>query len=390
MFQHITPYAGDPILSLVETFQQDPRSHKVNLSIGIYFDENGQLTLPESVRAAEQHLMVQARAYLPMEGHTGFRGVVQQILFGEQKPNIATVQTLGGSGALKLSADFFKQWFPQSHVYVSNPTWDNHRSIFEGAGLPVSDYPYYDPQTHSVAFDALCDFFQQLKPLDIVLLHPCCHNPTGIDLSPNQWDILLKMIQEKQLIPLMDMAYQGFGDGFEPDTYALHQAIKMGLPVWISYSFSKNMSLYGERVGALSVVCPDVAQAEAVLGQLKYAVRRIYSSPPTRGALIVHEVLNNPSLTQQWQHDVGIMRQRIQSMRQQLVQRLSTHLPEHDFGYLAQQKGMFSYTGLSPKQVARLQNDYAVYLVSSGRMCVAGLNEHNLDYVADCLAQVFA
>lgn len=394
MFQHIEAYAGDPILGLVEQFNNDPRPHKVNLSIGIYFDENGKLPLPAAVQSAEQQLASQARAYLPMEGSAPYRQAVAELLLGSDNPLIAqqrtaTVQTLGGSGALKLGADFLKRWFPHAQAYVSDPTWDNHRGIFEGAGFQVSAYPYYDAETGGVRFGELCRFFHSLPPHSIVLLHPCCHNPTGVDLNPEQWDELLAVIAQRKLIPFMDIAYQGFGSSFDDDAYAIRKAAEMGLSVFISCSFSKNMSLYGDRIGALCVVCPNADEAQLVLGQLKFTVRRIYSSPPVHGALIAHGVLGSPESRRQWQNEVYAMRDRIKAMRQKLFDALSAKLPERDFGYFIKQRGMFSYTGLSAEQVARLQNEFAVYLVQSGRICIAGLNHSNIDYVADALAKVF-
>lgn len=391
MFAHLPPYAGDPILSLMNTFNRDNRSNKINLSIGIYFDQEGKLSFPPTVAQAASEIPNQAYSYLPMEGHAGFRQAVHSLLFDTTitEEYSAVIQTLGGSGALKLSADFLKQYFPQSRTHISNPTWDNHRSIFEGAGFEVANYPYYDPKTSGVNFDALCNYLHALPPQDIVLLHPCCHNPTGADLSPEQWDKVLDIISTNQLIPLMDMAYQGFGGTFEEDAYPLRQAAQLKLPLLAICSFSKNMSLYAERIGALAVLCPDPQQAQTVLGQLQAGVRRIYSSPPVRGALIAHNVLSDPNRRQQWQQEVYAMRDRIQSMRRALFDALSTQLPNHDFAYFIKQRGMFSYTGLSPQQVQRLQDEFAVYLVSSGRMCVAGLNQHNINRTADALATIF-
>lgn len=394
MFEHIDVYAGDPILGLVEQFQQDKREHKVNLGIGIYFDDTGKMPLPKSVATANAMIANQAHSYLPMEGHAGFRQTVSDLLFGEnhvlrQENRLAIVQTLGGSGALKLGADFLKRWFPQSRVWVSNPTWDNHRGIFEGAGFEVGTYPYYDAETISIQLNEMKNFLRGLPENDIVLLHPCCHNPTGVDLSIKQWDDILHIIQEKKLIPFMDMAYQGFGENFEQDAYAIVKAGEMGLPVFVSASFSKNMSLYGQRVGALAVAAPTPAEAERVLGQLKLGVRRIYSSPPVQGGLTAYYVLSNQDLKEKWQTEVYEMRDRIRAMRQKLYAVLQAKLPEKNFDYLIEQRGMFSYTGLNPQQVQRLRDEFAIYLVQSGRMCVAGLNNSNIDYVADALVAVF-
>lgn len=393
MFQHLQAYAGDPILSLVETFNRDPREHKVNLSIGIYFDDAGCLPLPEAVRAAQTQQPVQAQPYLPMEGHAAFRAAALRVLLGNEHPVLqqnraVAVQTLGGSGALKLAADFLKRWYPQSRAFVSDPTWDNHRGILEGAGIEVGTYPYYDPKTIGVRFAELTQFLHTLDSGDIVLLHPCCHNPTGVDLSPEQWDEVLHIIQSRRLIALMDIAYQGFGDDFDRDAYAVRKAADMGLSFFVSSSYSKNMSLYGERVGILAAVCPNAEQAERVLGQLKFGVRRIYSSPPFHGADIAARVLNESSLHRQWQNEVYAMRDRIKHMRRQLHDALSQRLPQHDFSHYVTQRGMFGYTGLNERQVQRLQDEFAVYLLKSGRLCMAGLNSRNIEYVAHAIATV--
>lgn len=393
MFQHVAYYAGDPILSLVEKFVADPRSHKVNLSIGIYFDEQGRLPVLESVRTAEiaRAKEAQPRGYLPMEGLAEYRQAVQRLLFGNDAgilKRIATIQTLGGSGALKIGADFIKKWFPDSKVYVSDPTWDNHRSIFEGAGFEVGTYPYYDAEKINVKFDAMMAFFKTLPANTVLILHPCCHNPTGVDLSNEQWDQVLELIKAQKLIPFMDIAYQGFGDDLEKDAYAIRKAVEMGLSLFVSNSFSKNLSLYGERVGGLSIVCPTEDECRLVFGQLKAGVRRVYSSPPAHGGYVTAAVMNTPELFTKWDHEVAQMRDRIKSMRQKLYDALSSKLPERNFDYFIKQRGMFSYTGLNPEQVQRLQDEFAVYLVSSGRMCVAGLNESNIDYVAQSFAAV--
>ena len=311
MFQHVEFYPGDPILGLVETYNNDSRAHKVNLGIGIYFDESGKLPVLDSVRKAEVKRAADAlpRPYLPMEGLDTFRRAVQNLLFGAGNPalrekRIATIQTLGGSGALKVGADFLHRWFPKSKVYVSDPTWDNHRSIFEGAGFEVGTYPYYDAASGGIRFGEMLAFFLGLAENSIVILHPCCHNPTGVDLTPEQWDAVLEIVQTRKLIPFMDIAYQGFGDDLESDAYAIRKAVAMGLPLFVSNSFSKNMSLYGERVGGLSVVCPNEEEAALVFGQLKFTVRRIYSSPPAHGGYVAADVMNDEKLFALWESEV--------------------------------------------------------------------------------------
>ncbi|HHQ4761710.1 TPA: aromatic amino acid transaminase [Aeromonas veronii] len=395
MFEHVDAYAGDPILTLVETFHKDTHEQKVNLGIGLYYDEQGRIPLLPSVQQAEaQRAAAPApRPYQPMEGAANYRTAVQHLLFGADHEavkagRIATIQTIGGSGALKIGADLLKRYFPTSEVWVSNPTWDNHKAMFEGAGIKVHDYPYYDAATGGVQFDAMIDCLSSLPAKSIVLLHPCCHNPTGVDLSRAQWDRVIALVVEKNLIPFMDIAYQGFGDGLEVDAYAIRAMVAAGVSFFVSNSFSKNLSFYGERCGGLSVICKDAEEASRVLGQMKATVRRNYSSPPTHGGQITAAVMSQPALHAMWIEEVTEMRTRIKGMRQKLFEVLSAKVPGRDFSYFINQRGMFSYTGFTPEQVDRLREEFAVYLVRSGRMCVAGLNSRNVDYVADAMAAV--
>ncbi len=395
MFQHIEPYAGDPILTLNESFGKDPRAHKINLSIGIYFDDAGKLPVMRAVREAESAMLqtIGARPYQPMEGAANYRLAVQHLLFGANHEavasgRIATVQTLGGSGGLKVGGDFLKRYFPQSNVWVSDPTWDNHRAMFEGAGFTVSTYPYYDAATGGLCFDAMLGAIQAIPEQSIVLLHACCHNPTGVDLSAAQWDALIPVLRARRLIPYVDIAYQGFGDGIEADAFAIRKLADAGISFFCASSFSKSFSLYGERCGALSVVCPNAAEAELVLGQMRATVRRNYSSPPTHGGQIVARVLQTPALRAAWADELDAMRVRIQAMREKLHAVLAAKLPGRDFGYFLSQRGMFSYTGLTAAQVDRLREEHAVYLVRSGRMCVAGLNSGNVEATAVAMAAV--
>jgi aromatic-amino-acid transaminase len=397
MFQHLEPYAGDPILGLNEQFQTDPRSHKVNLSIGIYFDDAGRIPVLESVHRAEAQLLAEnaAKSYLPIEGSAACRAAVQKLLFGAgheavASRRIATLQTVGSSGGLKVGADFLKRWFPGVGVWVSDPTWDNHRAMFEGAGLPVHTYPYYDAATGGLKFDAMLAALRQVPAGSVVLLHACCHNPTGVDLTREQWLQLIPVLQQGQLLPYLDLAYQGYGDGIDEDAFALRALADAGLRFFVANSFSKSMSLYGERAGALSVVCADAAEADLVLGQLKATVRRNYSSPPIHAGLVVAKVLNDPGLRALWEGEVAAMRERIAAMRRNLHGVLAAKLPGRNFDYFLTQRGMFSYTGLSAEQVDRLREEHAVYLVRSGRMCVAGLNTGNVQAVADAMAAVLA
>ncbi|EMH0683562.1 TPA: aromatic amino acid transaminase [Klebsiella aerogenes] len=396
MFQKVDAYAGDPILSLMERFKEDPRSDKVNLSIGLYYNEDGIIPQLQAVADAEARLNAQPRGaslYLPMEGLNSYRHAIAPLLFGADHPvlkqnRVASIQTLGGSGALKVGADFLKRYFPQSRVWVSDPTWENHIAIFEGAGFEVSTYPWFDDETNGVRFEAFLAKLQTLPERDIVLLHPCCHNPTGADLSNAQWDEVVKVLKARNLIPFLDIAYQGFGAGMEDDAYAIRAIASAGLPMLVSNSFSKIFSLYGERVGGLSIVCDDAETAGRVLGQLKATVRRNYSSPPNFGAQVVAAVLNDPALKASWLAEVEAMRTRILAMRQTLVDALKEAVPGKNFDYLLKQRGMFSYTGLSAAQVDRLREEFGVYLIASGRMCVAGLNSRNVQRVAQAFAAV--
>lgn len=397
MFAHIAPYAGDPILSLNEDFQKDPRAGKINLSIGIYFDDAGKIPVMESVRKAEAVLAahVGPKPYLPMEGAANFRAVVPKLLWGEGHPaiaegRIATMQAVGSSGGLKVGADFIKTWFPGSAVWLSDPTWDNHKAVFEGAGLTVNTYPYYDSATGGLRFDAMRDALAKLPPKSVVLLHACCHNPTGVDLTKAQWDALIPVLKERQLLAFLDLAYQGFGDSIEEDAYAVRALTDAGLSFFIANSFSKSMSVYGERCGALSVVCPNAGEAALVLGQLKFTVRRNYSNPPLHGGQLVATILGTPELKALWFSEVDAMRTRIQAMRQRLHAIVSAKVPGRDFSYFLTQRGMFSYTGLSVAQADRLREEFGVYVLRSGRMCVAGLNNGNVERTAEAMAAVLA
>ncbi|MBT9455601.1 MAG: aspartate/tyrosine/aromatic aminotransferase [Burkholderiaceae bacterium] len=397
MFQHVDAYAGDPILSLNEAFQKDPRANKINLSIGIYFDDEGRIPMLDSVRKAELAVVADAgaRPYLPMEGAANFRTAVQHLLFGAEHPalkagRIVTIQAVGSSGGLKVGADFIKRYFPDSAVYVSEPTWDNHRAVFEGSGIEVKNYPYYDPATGGLRFDAMLAALREIPKKSVVLLHACCHNPTGVDLTPAQWQQLVPVLRERELLPFLDLAYQGYGEGIEEDAYAVRLLADEGLSFFIANSFSKSMSLYGERCGALSVVCPDAAQGALVMGQLKAAIRRNYSNPPMHGGQLVARVLSTPELRAAWEAEVKGMRERIKAMRKSLHSVLSAKLPGRDFGYFLSQHGMFSYTGLTPDQVERLKAEFGVYVLRSGRMCVAGLNTRNVEAVAVAMAAVLA
>ena len=396
MFQHVDTYAGDPILSLMEEFGKDERQQKVNLSIGLYYNEDSIVPQLNAVKTAYKKIEPtndKVKLYLPMDGLKSYNQATQALILGQNSSarhagRAVTIQTLGGSGALKVGADFLKKYFPESDIWVSQPTWENHIAIFNGAGINSHFYRYFDAASNGVDIEGMLQDLEQLPAKAIVLLHPCCHNPTGADLTPDEWDQVIAVLKQRDLIPFLDIAYQGFGQGLEQDAYAIRALDQSGMNFIVSNSFSKIFSLYGERIGGLTFVCDDQATAQKVLGQLKATVRRIYSSPPTTGALIVDQVLNDAALTETWQAELQEMRERIIRMRQILNEKLSHAVPERDFSYLVKQQGMFSYTGLSAEQVDILKDQYAIYLLRSGRMCAAGLNLKNIDYVANSIAEV--
>jgi aromatic-amino-acid transaminase len=395
MFEHIDAYPGDPILSLNENFQKDPRSNKINLSIGIYFDEAGRLTVMDAVRRAESALLTNAgpRPYLPMAGTADYRSAVQELVFGKDRPAlvekcIATLQTIGGSGALKVGADFLKRYFPDSQVWISDPSWENHRVVFEGAGFQVNTYPYYDAVTGGLRFDDMLATLRMLPSRSVVLLHACCHNPTGVDLDRAQWNALIPVLRERGLIAFVDMAYQGFGDGIEEDAFAVRALTDAGVTCVVANSFSKNFSLYGERCGGLSVVCASAEEAERVHGQLMCTVRANYSNPPTHGARIIATVLGTPELRAAWVSELDAMCERIQAMRRAIHDGLQARGIHHNISRFLTQRGMFTYTGLNAEQADLLREKHGVYLLRSGRICVAGLNTSNVEAVAEAFAAV--
>jgi len=400
LFASVTLAPRDPILGLTEQFNSDARSQKVNLGVGVYGDENGRLPLLQAVQRAEAHLSasLRPRGYLPIEGALAYNRATQTLLLGADHPAIAegrtvTVQTLGGTGALKVGADFLRQWLPQSQVLISNPSWENHRALFERAGFAVDTYPYYDPATQGATpgldFDGMVACLEALPARTIVVLHACCHNPTGVDPSPAQWQHIADVVQKRQLLPFIDMAYQGFGDGLHEDAAAVRLFSQLGINVVISSSYSKSFSLYGERVGALTLITTSPDESARVLSQLKRTIRTNYSNPPIHGSAIVSTVLNTPELAQLWAQELGQMRVRIRDMRTQLVDRLAALGVPQDFSFILSQRGMFSYSGLHAEQVARLAQEFGIYAVSTGRICVSALNPANIDYVADSIAQVY-
>ena len=385
----------DPILGLNEAFAADTHAEKVNLGVGVYFDDNGKIPLLAAVRAAEKARLEAAppRGYQPIEGPATYNNAVQNLLFGKDSELVAsarvvTAQALGGTGALKIGADYLKRLLPGATVFISDPSWENHRALFESAGFPVENYPYYDAATRGVNFAGMKAKLDALQPGSIVVLHACCHNPTGADLSDAQWAEVVEVCRERGLVPFLDMAYQGFADGIEPDAVAVRAFSASGLQFFVSSSFSKSFSLYGERVGALSIVTASKDEAARVLSQLKRVIRTNYSNPPTHGGAIVAAVLNSAELRQMWEDELGGMRQRIRAMRTGLVDSLKAAGVAQDFSFVVQQRGMFSYTGLSADQVEVLKRDFGIFAVSTGRICLAALNTKNIGYVAQAIATV--
>lgn len=395
MFAHITPFAGDPIFNLGEAFHRDPRSKKVNLTVGLYYDDAGRIPVLGSVQAAESRLagIVRPRGYLPIEGLESYRHALQQLVFGADSHalragRVATIQSLGGTGALRMAADLLYATYPASEVWISDPAWDNHFAIFEGAGIRTHRYSYYDPLTHSVRFEHMLDEFSTLPAHSIVLLHACCHNPTGADLSPAQWETLIEVLRQRRLIPCLDLAYQGFGEGLDEDAYAVRAMARADLSFLVANSFSKNFSFYAERCGGLSVVCPSASEADLVLGQLIALVRRSYSNPPVHGAQVISDILNTPAWSSQWSDEVAAMRQRIRAMRELAHRQMHEKAPHYDAHYLLAQQGMFSYTDLSTSQIHALRAQHGVYILDSGRINIPGLNTNNIEIFTDALAAV--
>ncbi len=395
LFSAVEMAPRDPILGLNEAFNADPRTNKVNLGVGVYFNEEGRVPLLRAVAAAEQ-ARIEARAprgYLPIEGIAAYDQAVQRLLFGADSALIAdgrviTTQSVGGTGALKTGADFLKRLLPDSVVAISDPSWENHRALFEAAGFPVENYRYYDAANHDVNRSGMLEDLKNLPARSIVVLHACCHNPTGVDLNLADWQAIVQVLREREHVPFLDIAYQGFGDGIEQDAAAVRLFAESGMDFFVSSSFSKSFSLYGERVGALSIVSSSKEESARVLSQVKRVIRTNYSNPPTHGASIVASVLNSPELRALWEQELGEMRERIRGMRLAMVEQLTALNCTRDFSFVARQRGMFSYSGLSAAQVERLQSEFAIYAVNTGRICVAALNHNNLNAVTQAIAKV--
>ena len=395
LFTAIEMAPRDPILGITEAYNADKNSGKVNLGVGVYYDDNGKVPLLECVRKAEAQLMDKPapRTYLPIDGLAAYDKAVQELVFGAdsavvQEKRAITVQALGGTGALKLGADFLKRFSPDAQIHISDPSWENHRALFESAGFAVKNYPYYDPATRGVNFTGMLKSLNEMPAGSIVVLHACCHNPTGADLSDEQWDEVIKVVTGRGLVPFLDMAYQGFGDGIDEDGKVVRRFADAGGPLFVSNSFSKSFSLYGERVGALSIVAVNAEEAARVLSQLKRVVRTNYSNPPVHGGQVVATVLSTPELRKLWEEELAGMRVRIREMRQALVNKLKEKAAGQDFDFVVKQRGMFSYSGLTKEQVTRLRDEFSIYAVDTGRICVAALNSHNIDAVTDAIAKV--
>ena len=380
---------ADPILGVTEAFVADQNPRKVNLGVGVYTDNEGRIPLLECVRHAESERLKAAppRGYLPIDGLAAYDRAVQELVFGQPKDNLVTVQALGGTGGLRVGADFLKG-ISNGNAWISDPSWENHRQLFEAAGFKVGAYPYYEPKTHGLDFAGMQRALSGLPAGSVVVLHACCHNPTGVDLDKESWASILETVRSRGLIPFLDLAYQGFAEGLDEDAHAARLFAEAMSPVFLSSSFSKSFSLYGERVGALSVVTSSAEEAKRVLSNLKRIVRSNYSNPPTHGGQIVATVLGNPQLKSLWGREVGAMRDRIKAMRKALVEGIHKRVPGADFGFVLAQRGMFSYSGLTRDQVRRLREEYSIYTIETGRICVAALTTKNVDYVADAIAQV--
>ena len=397
LFAAVEMAPRDPILGVTEAFNADPNPNKVNLGVGVYYDESGKVPLLECVRRAEQVIAGKSapHAYLPIDGMAAYDRAVQRLLFGADSDILtsgraSTVQALGGTGALKVAADFLRRFAPGAQVWISDPSWENHRALFEGAGFVVNTYPYYDPSTHGLDFERMIDALGRIPAGAIVVLHACCHNPTGVDPSAEQWTKILERVRAGGHIPLLDLAYQGFGDGIDADGAIARRLADTPAPLFVASSFSKSFSLYGERVGALSIVAADRDEAARALSQVKRVIRSNYSSPPGFGSLAVQTVLDSVELRALWENELAAMRERIRAIRRALVERLKVHAPRANFDFVPQQRGMFSYSGLTREQVARLRSEFSIYAIDSGRICVAALNQRNLDYVAGAIGAVIA
>ncbi|MCC6457878.1 MAG: aspartate/tyrosine/aromatic aminotransferase [Caldilineaceae bacterium] len=397
MFEQFTPAPPDAILGLTEAFRKDPNPNKINLGVGVYKDETGNTPILASVKEAETRLLQseKSKTYLPIDGSPAFNAATQALLFGPDHEIIrsqraATAQAPGGTGALRVAADTIAKLMKGTRVWISTPTWPNHPSVFQSAGLEVKSYPYFDAQSNDLDFDAMLAVLNEIPAGDVLLLHGACHNPTGVDLNPAQWQAVAEVVTRRKLLPLIDFAYQGFADGLKEDALGLHTIANAGVEFLVANSYSKNFGLYNERIGALTLVAKDEETAQTLLSHVKQAIRANFSNPPAHGSAIVATILNDPQLRAQWEREVGEMRDRINGMRHLLVETLNEKGVERDFSFIARQRGMFSFSGLNPDQVKALRDDYAIYIVGSGRISVAGLSEASMDYLCDAIAAVLS
>lgn len=394
-FAHIEQAPPDPIIGLTEAFNNDTNPAKVNLGVGVYQDANGKVPILNVVKEAQRRWQEQeaTKTYFGIDGVPAYIKEVQKLLLGEDSQVLAegravTVQGLGGTGSLKVGADFLKRFFPEAQVWISKPSWENHQMLFEAAGFKVNSYPYYDPETHGLDFNGMLEALKTLPAGSIVVLHACCHNPTGVDLSNDQWLLVLDVVKQGKLIPFLDFAYQGFGDGLDADAFAVRTFAEAGIPCLIANSFSKSFALYRERVGALTILTASAEESKRVLSQVKRVIRTNYSSPASHGAQIVALVLADKELRQQWEAELTEMRERIQQMRGKFVEMLREKGVEQDFSFIQAQRGMFSYSGLSPDAVKTLREKNSLYIVGSGRICLAAMNDNNIGGICAAIAEV--
>ena len=397
MFEQFTPAPPDAILGLTEAFRKDPNPNKINLGVGVYKDATGNTPIPASVKAAEDRLLhsEKTKTYLPIDGLPAFNTATQTLLFGAdheilRNKRAVTAQAPGGTGALRVAADTIAKLMKGATIWISNPTWPNHPSVFQAAGLEVKSYPYFDPKTNALDFDAMLATLHEINAGDVLLIHGACHNPTGVDLTPAQWQIVAQVVAERKILPLIDFAYQGFADGLEEDAVGLRTIANSGMDFLVANSYSKNFGLYSERTGALTAVAQTEEAAQTLLSHVKQAIRANFSNPPSHGGAIVATVLNDPQLRAQWESEVGEMRDRINGLRHLFVETLNEKGVERDFSFITRQRGMFSFSGLTPDQVKALRDDYAIYIVGSGRISVAGMSESSMDYLCTAIADVLA
>jgi aspartate/tyrosine/aromatic aminotransferase len=397
MFEQITPAPPDAILGLTEAFRKDPNPNKINLGVGVFKDATGNTPILASVKEAENRLLNSetSKTYLPIDGLPAFNSATQTLLFGEdheiaRSKRAATAQAPGGTGALRVAADTIAKLMKGATVWVSNPTWPNHPGVFQSAGLEVKTYPYFDPATNSLDFEAMMATLRTIPAGDVVVLHGACHNPTGVDLTPEQWKEVAATLAERKILPLVDFAYQGFADGLMEDAKGLHIIAETGIDLLVANSYSKNFGLYNERIGALTMVAQNEEAAQALLSHVKQSIRSNFSNPPAHGGAIVATILNDPKLRAQWEQEVAEMRDRINGLRHLFVETLNEKGVERDFSFITRQRGMFSFSGLNPDQVKALRERYSIYIVGSGRISVAGMSEESMDYLCNAIADVLA